>query len=375
MTSSTPADPQIEHLTREQYDAMRGQAPRVERGMLLVGDRRFDARALLACPGCVPVAVSAVMQWTERYAALTHAANPAQLPALLFDASGDPWPLAHYFPGAGILADEQRAAWFAQVGAVAAQPQLDVRLMGESQHDVTSELPASARWLVAGHVVEVLGQRPDILQAFLSRSRKIRLYTSARAFEDDGGIAGGDYDAANERVQIGLGRLFEGFGGQRPGVAPFLHELGHMFDAFHVATGELGRAMGLLPGLAPEDGPLYDAEARRLFSEGKALEARRYEDLRSARAGAGADRALPIGHPYVFQNDGEFIAGYLELFLRTPRRFAALNPQLYGALARLLRQDPRAAWPEDFGYYVRENEAAYLPGKPLGPSGISIPTP
>ncbi len=373
MTDPSSTSGRVIVLSPEQYEAVRALTPQPSHDGLRLGGTNYATSASLSAPVCSSVRVADLIRWADRYATLAGAANPAQLAALLFDASGDPWPLTHYFLAIAALPDPQRAEHFARMGAVAVHPHLDLRLIGERQRDLTAELPASARWLVAGHVIEVLGERQDILAAFLSAPRHIRLYTSAAAFEHDGGVAGGDYDPTHERVQLGLSRLFEGFGGQRPGVAPFLHELGHMLDAFDVASGRMGNGSGLLPGLAPADGPLFDAEARRLFIAGKALEARRYVAACARRDRAPVEAELPVGHPYVFQNDGEFIAGYLELFLRTPHRFARLNPDLYGAFSRLLRQDPRTAWPDDFAYYARENEAAYLPGRPAGPAGISIP--
>jgi hypothetical protein len=360
-------------LSHDAYDDLRGTSPQPAGGALRVGGATWDGRATVVCPVCAPAPVAGLIACADRYAALTGAGNPAQLPALLFDLNGDPWPLVHYFPAAGNLPDARRANYFAQVGMVAAHPSLDLRLTGERRSDLTVRLPASARWLVAGHLIEVLGQRPDILHAFLAQPRHFRLYTTAAAFEQDGGVAGGDYDADRERVQLGLSRLFEGFRDHQPGVAPFLHELGHMLDAFDAATGAMGHGRGLLPGLALEDGALFDADARRLFISGKTLELRRYAALQSGAAQARAGADLPIGHPYVFQNDGEFIAGYLELFLRTPGRFAALNPELFDAFDHLLRQDPRRWWPQDFAFYVRENEAAYLSGAALAPAGITVP--
>lgn len=365
-------------LTAEEYGAARCVAPqpaRDARGMALeAGAARWHARATLACPDMLPASVARLIAGAEVYRQLTGGANPAQVPALLFDATGDPWPLAHYFPQAGTLDGAARAEWFARVGAVAAHPHFDLRLIGARRRDLTDGMPPSARWLAAGHLAEVLGQRPDILDTFLARRRHFRLYATATAFADDGGVAGGDYDAGRERIQLGLGRLFEGFGAPRPGVAPFLHELGHMLDAFAPASGGMHQSHGTLPGLDPGDGPLYDGEARRLFVAGKALEARRYEALRSGAERAHEDDTnLPLGHPYVFQNDGEFIAGYLELYLRTPQRFAARNPALYEGFSRLLRQDPRAWWPEDFAFYVRENRAVYLRGEMLARAGITVP--
>jgi hypothetical protein len=367
------ADGPTIRLTADEYDDLRGVAPQPVGAALLLGQIRWPGPATLITPVSAPVAVAGVIGCAERYAALTGTSNPAQLPALLFDLNGDPWPLVHYFPAIALASDAERAERFAGIGALAAHPYLDLRLIGERRRDLTALLPASARWLVAGHLDEVLGQRPDLLTAFLSQPRHVRLYTTGAAFAQDGGVAGGDYDAERAQVQLGLARVFEGFGGKRPGVAPFLHEFGHMLDAFDAATGAMGHGSGLLPGLAVGDGALFDAEARRLFLAGKELEARRYANLQRGAVTPDMPGALPIGHPYVFQNDGEFIAGYLELFLRTPQRFATLNPDLYTGFARLLRQDPRRAWPEDFAFYVRENEAVYLSGAPLVPAGITVP--
>lgn len=366
-------DAPIISLTPAEYDQVRGSPPQLAAAGLMLGTLPLDARARLVCPGCPPVPVATLMRWVQRYSGLADDANPAQLPALLFDANGDPWPLAHYFPRAERLTDAARAAFYGQVAAVAVHPNLDLRLIGERRQNLTAHLPASARWLVAGQLVEVLGQRPDILAAFLARPRHVRLYATSAAFEQDGGVAGGDYDAERERIQLGLSRLFEGYHGALPGVAPLLHELGHMLDAFEPATGGMGWGRGLLPGLAPDDDALFDAEARRLFVRGKTLEARRYAAIQTGAVRPRADGELPIGHPYVFQNNGEFIAGYLELFFRTPHRFAALNPDLYAALATLLRQDPRGERSEDFAFYVRENQAVYRSGSPVAPAGITIP--
>lgn len=369
----TPEMPVI-WLTAAEYEVARCVAPQPSRDALEAGAARWPARATLACPDALPASVARLIAGAEVYRKLTGAANPAQLPALLFDATGDPWPLHHFFPMTGALDGAARGEWFARVGWVAAHPHFDLRLLGERRRDLTDLMPPSTRWLAAGHIAEVLGERPDLLEVFLARPRHFRLYATGAAFAHDGGVAGGDYDAGRERIQLGLARLFEGFGAARPGAAPFLHELGHMLDAFDPASGGMHQSHGVLPGLDPGDGALYDAEARRLFLLGKALEAERYEALHTGAARARDDDTnLPLGHPYVFQNDGEFIAGYLELYLRTPNRFAARNPALYDGFSRLLRQDPRVAWPEDFEFYVRENRAVYLRGEALARAGITVP--
>lgn len=372
--SSPHADEPLIDLDLVAYEQARMLRPQVTNGVLTLGPRRLDLASTLVCPACAPVRVAAVAAWAERYADLSAASNPAPLAALLFDATGDPWPLVHFFPTLGVLPRAAQAQRFAQIGALAARAELDLRLLGERRRDRTEELPASARWIVAGHVVEVLGDRAELLAGVLRRPRHIRLYTSAAAFSDDGGVAGGDYDPRHERIQLGLSRLFEGFYEPTPGVAPLLHEFGHMLDACDPISGRMTRGHGLLPGLDPRDGPLFVPEARRHFLAGKRLERQRYEALRVGPVPRDPAVDLPVGHPYVFQNDGEFIAGYLELFLRTPNRFASLNPELYAGFTTLLGQDPRAAWPQDFAWYANENEAVYLRGEALSPAGISVPT-
>ena len=167
-------------------------------------------------------------------------------------------------------------------------------------------MPPGIRQVVAGQIAEVFFHRGELLERFLATPRHIQLYATSKAFEQDGGAAGGDYNPQRESIQLVLARLFEGFFGETAGVCPFLHEFGHMLDHFDAATGRMGRSEGLLPGLSPSDGSLFNPRARALFIKGKRLELERY--LARVRPPT-ASSLLPIGHPYVFQNDGEFLAG------------------------------------------------------------------
>src|SRR5262249_49914517 len=81
---------------------------------------------------------------------------------------------------------------------------------------------------------------------------------------------------------------------------------------------------------------------------------------------------MPIGSPRVFQCDHDFIAGYLEMFFRTPHYFAAQNSTLYEAFCILLHQDPREYLPYDFSQYVDHNRAAYAASVDLPPVGITV---
>jgi Mlc titration factor MtfA (ptsG expression regulator) len=75
----------------------------------------------------------------------------------------------------------------------------------------------------------------------------------------------------------------------------------------------------------------------------------------------------------VFQNDGEFVAGYLEMFFRNPHYFAAQNPDLFSAYMELFGYDPRKAWKQDFPHYVRANKSFYASGEIPPKPGLTIP--
>jgi Mlc titration factor MtfA (ptsG expression regulator) len=198
--------------------------------------------------------------------------------------------------------------------------------------------------------------RQDILDRFLSKPRHFQLYVTWDAYQRDGGIAGGCYDPSSQSIKLVLNRIFEGFYQRMPGTAPFLHEFGHMLDAFDVSTGDMFHSKGFLPGLNYEDGEVFIPEARQFFIEGKEIEIERFE---AQAHKVNSQLPIPIGNPYVFQNDSEFIAGYLEMFFRNPNYFKKMNPALYQGFSLLLKQDPVQYWLEDFDFYVRENRKAY----------------
>jgi hypothetical protein len=302
----------------------------------------------------------------------TQGATTPQLAALIYTATGDPSAMRGYFPLLRTL-DATQSAQFATQTLTAAN-QLDLALFVEDQGGgLRAEvLPPDAAYLVAGHIVEVFFFRPDILDRLLAARARIWLYATTRAYQSHGGIAGGCYNPAIGGIQLVVSRLYEGFSGPTPGVAPLLHELGHLLDHFDVARGQQGPPTGLYPGLRRADGPLFTPEARTQFVRGKALELERYIQRRAGFA--NADEPTPIGHPYVFQNDGEFLAGYLEMFFRNPHTFAAQNLELYTGYRWLFRQDPRDALAEDFRFYVADNRWFYLEsGETPWPTKLTLP--
>ena len=74
----------------------------------------------------------------------------------------------------------------------------------------------------------------------------------------------------------------------------------------------------------------------------------------------------------MFQNNSEFIAGYLEMFFRNPHYFAAQNPALFDGFSRLFRQDPRQYWEADFPFYIQQNRSFYQSGQRPRASGLNL---
>ncbi len=273
-----------------------------------------------------------------------------------------------YFPITNMLSDYEIDKFHNLTLNISEHANFDLQLIGENKTRL-SDIPNAVRYLVAGHLAEVFFYRQNILQKFLSQPRHFQIYTTPEAFQQDGGVAGGCYNPSRECIQLVMSRLFEGFNNATPGVCPFLHELGHMLDFFDAGSGSMKRSEGLYPGLNPKDGDLFNSHARDLFITGKRLELNRY----LARLHGDLTQPLPIGHPYVFQNDGEFLAGYLEMFFRNPNYFAKQNIDLFNAYVELFGYDTRQAWQEDFPHYVNANKSFYLSGQKPSHTKLTIP--
>lgn len=304
---------------------------------------------------------------SAKFNTLTDGQCRPQAAALTFDTTGDLRALDHYFPILRILDDID--SFYQLVQHIAYHPNFDLQLVGADKTNLTTQMPASVRHLVAGHLAEVFYFRQDILARFLSNPRHFQLYVTSEAFQKDGGVAGGCYNPSRECIQLVMSRLFEGFNGVTPGVCPFLHELGHMLDAFDPGSGSMKRGEGLYPGLRISDGDVFNPKARTLFLKGKRLELTRY----LSRQTGDLSQPNPVGHPYVFQNDGEFLAGYLEMFFRNPHYFAAQNIDLFMAYVELFGYDTRRAWSEDFPHYVNANRSFYASGQVPPKTGLTIP--
>jgi hypothetical protein len=355
------------------YTQFRNSALNLSNGQIELAGNILSLNDYLDCDEIGKVPVEELAQATRRYTELTDGNCRPQLAALVFDVIGDFRALDFYFPITNSLQADPNTHqdFYTGIRYIAHHPSFDLQVIGSHRQNVTAHTPPAVQAILAGHLAEVFFYRRDILERFLAQPRHFQLYTNRDAFQQDGGLAGGDYSFDREAIQLELSRLFEGFFGATPGVAPFLHELGHMLDHFEAGTGAMGQCEGILPGMSVHDGQIFTPQARQLFIEGKRIEQQRYQVYQNGKATPGAP--VPIGHPYVFQTDGEFIAGYLEMFFRNPNYFATQNPILYQAFATALAQDPRRDWPQDFGFYVDENRKAFLGHQRPTPQHITIP--
>jgi hypothetical protein len=353
------------------FSQHRNQPARVAGNFLEIGASRVRLDDALDCGelvGAMPA--RAIADALAQYQQFTGDDFSPQLAVLVFAATRDFRALDLYFPILQVLARDEIDGFYRLVEEITSHRHFDLQLLGEHHTTLTAQMPVGVAQIVAGHIAETFFYRRDILARFLSAPRHFRLYVSPREFKQDGGIAGGDYNPRLQSLQLLLTRLFEGFFGDTPGAAPFLHEFAHMLDAFDARTGKMGKGNGLLPGLHPSDGAIYTPRARKLFVDGKRLELARYNARRKQILG---DSPLPIGHPYVFQSDHEFIAGYFEMFFRNPHYFSTQNPVLYQAFVELFGYDPRKAWKQDFSFYVSENRKYYLSGQQPHAAKLRIP--
>jgi hypothetical protein len=355
---------------KNSFHRLRNQSVRIHDHHLEIGNTIFKFDDQLDFEGSLGVVpVQSILEAAEGFVRLTQGNCPVQLGLLAFTVTGGHRVLDFYFPITHMLNEPEKDRFHQVAQSIAGHPHFDLQLLGERRADLTAQMPPGIRQVVAGQIAEVFFHRGELLDRFLATPRHIQLYATSKAFEQDGGAAGGDYNPQRESIQLVLTRLFEGFFGETAGVCPFLHEFGHMLDHFDAATGRMGRSEGLLPGLSPRDGNLFNPRARTLFIRGKRVELEGY----LARYHGISTSSLPIGHPYVFQNDGEFIAGYFEMFFRNPNYFASQNQDLYTAFMELFGYDPRNAWKQDFPFYIDQNRSFYLSGQRPGRPHLTIP--
>ena len=244
---------------------------------LKIGATNLSSQALVKDDEGAVVDGRALRDAAHDYRQRVRGTYAPQLAALMFFATSRPAAMRGYFPLLRAL--EPAAIDDFEARTTAAARQLDLRLFDENQRGAVREvdLPRDAAYLVAGQIVEVFYFRQDILERLLAARTRIWLYATGAAYQAHGGVGGGCYSPGIGGIQLVLARLYEGFTGSMPGVAPLLHELGHLFDCFDVRRATQGAATGLYPGLRHEDGSLFTPDARAYFLRGKRLERCSYQ--------------------------------------------------------------------------------------------------
>jgi hypothetical protein len=352
-----------------QFDDIRQCRVLPKEGRILIGERGYDlddSLTLDAPFGDIPI--RALKDGVNPYINLSGSECQPQAAILVFQLTGQIQALAHYFPILTILNEKQQIEFHALMQGILNNRKFRVRMRELPKPHSDQPVPEGVRILIAGHLCEIFFFRQEMLARFLKQRRSFWVYPTKASFAAAGGKGGGDYHLTLKCIRLYMQRIFEGFYGAMPAQAPFIHEFGHMLEHFESWSGISRKGTGLLPGMLKKDGALYNAEAHHLFMEGKQLEMERYQKYQASQA-AKTD-PQPVGNPYVFKNNSEFIAGYLEMFFRNPNTFARQNITLYRAFERLFGWDPRQAWKQDYDGYVKKNQQVYASGTAINKSGL-----
>ncbi len=284
--------------------------------------------------------------------------EPFHIPtaAAIFDCTHELDALGHFLPLITILDTPQRQTFMTRLNALLHDSRLRITT---APHASVRNLPLSARALIAGQMVMCFFYRGDIIESILNTNPAFVLFHTRSEYERNGGVGGGCYDPRAHQIQLQVSRLYEGFFADIPEVCPLLHEFGHMLDGTSMRQMAYAECRGELP--------LLSATQRTAFAQAKASE---YAHYMAHYHGRATSTHHPLGHPYVFQTDGEFLAGYWELFWRNPHTMAQVCPQLFAVWSEYTQCDPRQALTRDYLGYVNGNRAFYGSGERPWPSSI-----
>jgi Mlc titration factor MtfA (ptsG expression regulator) len=334
-----------------------------------IGERGYDLDDSLTLDAPFgEISIRALNDVLQLYLNLSDNECQPQAAILVFQLIGQIQALAHYFPILRILDEKQQIEFHALMQRVLNNKKFRVLMKDPTGQRSKQAVPEGVKILIAGHICEIFFFQQEMLARFLKQRRSFWVYPTKSNFATAGGRGGGDYHLTLKCIRLYMQRIFEGFYGSMPAQAPFIHEFGHMLEHFESWRGISRKGTGLLPGMLKRDGKLYNPEAHHLFVEGKQLEMDRYQKFQTGQA-AKTD-PQPLGNPYVFKNNSEFIAGYLEMFFRNPNQFAKQNTTLYRAFERLIGWDPRQAWKQDYDAYIKKNQQVYASGTSINKSGL-----
>ncbi len=284
---------------------------------------------------------------------------PMRMPlaALVFQVSKELTSLGHFFPLIRTLNDTQRSEFRTRLNALLQSP--NIAITYTSQTGVTAT-PLIMRVMVIGQILSCFWGRPEIIDALQGTKPHIALYSDRLAYERAGGVGGGCYLPLDHRIMLEANRLFEGFYTPIPNVSPFLHEFGHMLDGTHMRLNHLPHCHGRMPMMRNVDISLWQKAKNNEFQCYLAWYHQR----------PPSNGHMPLGHPYVFQNDGEFLAGHWEMFWRNPHAMNQQSPHLFEAFKSYVNQDPRVSLAHDYMGYVEGNRAFYQSGQQPWPTQI-----
>lgn len=279
------------------------------------------------------------------------------LAAVCFHISKELTLLNHFLPLLRVFDNAQRADFRARLNQLLQSS--DIAVTYTTIH-ATHTAPLLMRALILGEILSCFWARQDVIDLLQSTKPRIALYANHRLYTEAGGVAGGCYEPHAHRMLLEVSRIFEGFYAQDPTVSPFLHEFGHMLDGTDMRQRKLPHCQGRLP--------LMHAQHLLQWQHAKQIEHQHYLAWYHQRA--STDTHPPLGHPYVFQNDGEFLAGHWEMFWRNPHAMAHIAPHLFDAFKTYTNQDPRQMRTHDYLGYVNDNRAFYQRKQPLWPTDI-----
>lgn len=277
---------------------------------------------------------------------------PIRMPlaGLVFQVSKELTSLGHFFPLIRILNDTQRTEFRTRLNSLLQCGDISVTYTTATGPHM---VPIIMRVVVLGQIVSCFWGRPDVIEALIHTSPSVALFADRQSYERAGGVGGGCYLPHDHRIMLEASRLFEGFYTPIPNVSPFLHEFGHMLDGTHMRLERLPHCYGRMPLMRSTDVSLWQ--------KAKYCEFQCYTAWYHQRPPVNG--LMPLGHPYVFQNDGEFLAGHWEMFWRNPHAMAQFTPHLFDAFKNYVNQDPREWLSHDYTGYVEGNRAFYQSGQ------------
>lgn len=298
-----------------------------------------------------PTATQLMPAWERLHAAGIH--NPP-LSVVLIEHSPDLRFMATITPLITAIQGPARQAFLALLNQIGHDPRLQVHIYGKAT-DVAP--PTFLRLVVALQLASCFWLRPDIIATVLNTHPQVEWSVDRAHYAQSGGIGGGCYVPGRHTIMLESSRSCEGFRTPTPSVSPLLHEMGHLLDATAQRLHGWRTPRGELPGMTTTQRTAW-------------YHAKQHEVARYRRWCAQPDRVtdVPFGHPYVFQNDGEFVAGYWELFWRSPALMRTHAPLMYHVLCEYVQFDACRAQPVDYTGYFHDNQQTYATAQATWPS-------